>query len=743
MTLFMPTSPLVVLLLLALLAAAPLGCGGCEEEPSPQGLLKDQGDMAAPEGDMAAPEGDMGQAIWPAYLQVVADPQRAFYTPGTKVNLAAMVVGTDAQPWERGEVRWQVEPAGAATEDSEKAGRWELKTEGEVRFTACSLDRSFSGAEVCGSWRALVDAGAPTLTLSSPLPGAQLGAGEAPVVIAGEVKDTRGEPFVLVNGQRVMLDGQGRFSTTMTPRFGINHVEVIASDSVASNPTVQELDFQWAPVWQAPIAGAGEVGAQFPKGLMLDLGQAFFDDRLRPRTRTDGKTETSDLADIVLLLLQESDLTSLIPNPVSDTSAFKLTVSDVDLGKPEVSIDVTEEGLEIFIATEDLLLKTTGSIALAQETLDLQGSVRAGASVVAQVVVEKKGPADPFEVRIKTVEVAIEQTDPRFIDARTVALFKLAQSALRTQIERVLVGALKTSFVDTVPGLLGQTLNALEGALALQQFSVDLGSIGKGELDLEFRGKITAFDKRPLRSMLATLDTTLLARLGATKPESKGIGLAQEATTAPPLLEGGRVQLAIQLGLVNGLLHGLWDGELLKIDATALIPESLRSAISKATVNGMLPPVANPPRHGEPYDLMISLGQVELEVDAPLTQQVVRYGVSLSAGANFEVKENAVGLSISEEPELRVWVIEVDRGGRARLGAEQLRSLVLGTLWPEIRASLGQGIKVQLPEIPLTALGGYAPRLSMLKLQFEQVRQVAMGRGFATLDVTLKGELAP
>ena len=306
--------------------------------------------------------------------------------------------------------------------------------------------------------------------------------------------------------------------------------------------------------------------------------------------------------------------------------------------------------------------------------------------------------------------MAIEQASSDFADERAEAVFTLAQSALRTQIETVLVDALRDSFIDTLPALLSDALNSLDEALAGQTFPLDAG-LGGGPIDITFNGQITSFTKDPLRSVDASVDTTLAAEVAPSK-ESLGTALmVPYAEGQAPFLQRSRVQIALRLGLINGLLHGLWDAGLLDLDATALLPDNLSGLISEATLQAQLPPVAYPPRAGEPYDLMIHIGQLELTLTNSLTDQRVLYGVNLRAGVNAELAEGELGITISEVPELQIWVIEVLEGGEtARLSAQQLEGLFTSQLWPSLTEALGEGLGLPLPVLEISELGTYAPR---------------------------------
>jgi hypothetical protein len=734
-------------LLLFIGLTSQVACAGCRDEPTgpPKNtpvvldMNGGNGDMNGNnDSDMGEPDPDLPAPTWAGYVVIEVDPLDPLYRTGDEVQLTATLFDTDEAAVEGATFDWKVEPAGAAELGEDNT--WTIASQGEIIFEACSMMLDFDGAPVCDRQRIVVDDAPPSLEITSPQPGEEIdGSLQQNIVVTGVATDENGELALFINGQSVDTDKDGNFSIELSPEFGINHIEVVASDGLNRSDTVKELDVLWAPAWEPGIQQEMISGTEFEDGLLLHLGRRFFDDGRPPLTNMEGASFTEDLADILTLLIRYIDLTSLIPNPVVDSDDLSLTISNFSLGRPTIEIDITEGGIALYLSADNLVIDTVGQLTVSDQTLDLTGTISAGIGILAAISIDKDGIGQPFVVEVTELEVAIERADSNFVDPEADAIFELAQSALRLQIETVLVDALRSSFIDTIPTLLSDALNGIETALSGQSFPLEPGFVDP--IDVTFSGRIEELEKNPRQSIEMRLRTSLVASTTSKNP-SLGTPMMQPFESgAIPLLQTSRIQIALRLALINGLLHGLWDAGLLDIDATDLLPEDLTSLVEEATVHATLPPVAVPPTKGEPYDLFLQIGQLELSLKSPLTGQTVIYGVNLSAGVNVGVTDNELAVTIAEEPIVKIWVIETDDGKAARLKPSQLEGLFRNQLWPELTGALGEGLGLPLPALEIPELGTYAPELSTFTLSFDQAGPIVVRDGFVIVESRLRGTL--
>lgn len=729
------------LLRLTLCASVTLltACGGCGDDNAGVGDSPTNNGSGA---DMAGggggthngSGGDMGEVTGEslaAYVVVEAAPIKTLHKPADEITLVATVYNQADQILTEEGVTWSVTPEGAASQGNE--GKWTLVSEGELEFKAC-LE---SSPTTCASQTLLVDEDPPTIMLLEPTPGQEIdGQVQSTITVRGIAMQATG---VFVNGQPMELDTEGNFSTTLSPTFGINHIKAIATDDRQRRTGDAELDVLYGQAFY-PTLDDGTSGTRFEDGLLLHLGQRFFDDGSTPMNLPDGSPVTEDLADILSLLLAEIDLISLVPNPVADSADLSLSVTRIDLNETRVQLRVVDDGLELYLSAPNLEVDTSGLLNIEGAGLNLDGGIDASISILATISIDKTSPDTPFIVEVQELDVAIENATSDFVDEQADAVFTLAESALRLQLENVVTSTLEDSFIDAIPQLLGDALNGLEGALNGQSFPLD-AMLGNEPVDVTFAGAVQNARKDPLRAISLDIDTTLKAEAAPTKTS---LGVAMMQTFEPydvTLLEQGRIQIALRLGLINGLLHGLWNANFLEIDATSILPDDLKSLVKEARISAKLPPLVKPAARGEAHDLFLELGQMELELRTALGDQLVTYGVSIGAGVDLSLENNELKLTISDEPQITIWVIGTEDGKTATLGADELTGLFEDLLWPQITSSLGEGLSLPLPVLDLSQLGTYAPSLNAFELNFEQLERIDTRDGFIVIHANLAGTL--
>lgn len=670
----------------------------------------------------------------PAAVDLELEDRRAFYAPEATINLIARALDRSGAVMPDAALTWAVEPAGAAVQGD--GGAWTLKAEGLITLTACAE----AAPTLCASERVLVDAQPPTITLTSPVGGSELSPEDGDLIaVEGVVTDTRGDLFVTVNGQAVTLDAEGKFATTVRPVFGVNHVEVFATDGVRRASVSKAADVLYAPSYHAPIDDPTVSAVTHDDGIRLRLGQTFMDDGRAPVVTPDGAAFTEDLADILIVLLRTIDFAALFPNPLVDTGDVSVTVPSVSLGNPRLSIRITEGGLELYLSTTDLTIDTRGQLGLADQTLNLDGTITAAVSVLAHARIDKPSADEPFDISIETIEVAIQDATSQFDDAQANAIFALARSALRVQVESVLTAGLESSFLDTIPGVLSDGLNGLEEGLSMQSFDLDLG-FGGTATTLDFQGKINALTLTPLRDATMVMATTITAQSPPVHT-SRGVATMAAQPAPPELFESSRIQLAVRLGVLNGLLHSLWRTGLLDIDVSTLLPPEAALLLQGAVTEAKLPPVIVPPDKGQDYDAFLRIGQFMLVADYGTVKAT--YGLSLGAGVRMGLDDNQLKIEIAQTPELSVWLDSVEGQGDPRLSADQVRDLLQSKLWPELTRSISQGLSLNLPVIDLSSLSSYSPALADFTLSFDQVRPIVLRDDHLIIDSRLRGTLPP
>ncbi|MGE0788417.1 MAG: hypothetical protein AB7S26_22270 [Sandaracinaceae bacterium] len=663
-------------------------------------------------------------------------PSRTWYHTGEMVVLRGFVTAADGEPIEDVEVAWTVDDPSVASGPTLNADPREatftLLAEGTAVFTGCVVpDDADAVPTLCDTVRIRIDDGMPSLEVSSPMPGDQL-TGDPSITVTGSVAD-RDMVHVYINGVPADVDAMGMFAGAIDARFGVNHIVVSATDGLTDVSEV-EMDVLWANGYLPAVGLGGNPEVDLDDGLRLWLGQDFFDDGapIDPAARP---IVTRDLADVLELVLANLDLQSLIPNPIANSPpSFTLTASNATIGAATVEIDCTDDGVDLFIRLGDISADTSGALMVDTVSLPLTGTVHASAVGFAHLEIRKVTPLAPLRVTLSGLTVGLEDVQGDFVSDETDAVFLLATGILRMTLEDALVQALNDSVGDTVPMVVSDALNSVDSALAGREIAIDSAPFPAVNLGID--GRVGVLEWAFRRDMLATIRFRLSTDVPAVHPESPGVPLYDERP-ALPFVNEGRIQLGFRIAFLNGLLHTLWNSGFLEVDATPLLPDAVSGLVSEARIVGRMPPVVRPAREDETDDLVLTLGQLELEL--VYMGETVRYGLALDAGLNIDVRDNLLSVTIAETPNLRIWTLVPPSNPRL-LTEDTMRELLLG-LWPMLSSSLAGGLNIDLPIPALGDLGGLSPDLAGLQLELSALGRVRPRRDVLELEAALVGTL--
>jgi hypothetical protein len=656
----------------------------------------------------------------PSGLVVHVSPRQAFYPVTSQVSLTATVTDAAGTELQDAPVTWTSDPPGAVT-PIDDAGAFTLNELGYLTFTACAV----GNASACGSTRIKVSPGAPLLVVTTPRPGDELG-GDGTSTFAVEGKTEVGGTTVFVNGVPLPVAADGTFKTGVAATFGVNHL-VVSADNGEDPEVRQELDVAFGAGYASAVNAQGAPAFSSRDALVLDLGQRFFDDRTAVPLDAPRPVTLPDMADVVTRLVAGIDLLSMLPNPVIADSGVSLTASSATMNDVRVEAELVTGGLDLFVRVGTLSLGTTGALDLAGTPVSLNGGIEASLSAFAHATITKASEAAPVVVTVGAFDVALETATGKFTDPQANAVFALAASYLRTTIDQMLKSALEGALQESLPQALQSVFEGLDTALANRSFEIDSAPLPKMTLTLD--GRLNAIDVTPFDSLRAELSLAVKTdRARAAHPGSRG-ALLIDTSTADAHFASPRAQLGVRLAVLNGLLHTMWNSGLLEIPRSDAIPLS---------VSGRLPPIVRLPRRGETDDLVVSLGQLELLPGGDEANG--RLGVLVEAGVSIELADDALRLTLADEPTLTVWTI--DEPTRPSLFTPQVvKDMLAHALWPTLRDGITNGLSIKLPLPPLDAIASVAPSLSGLALQTGLNRRVAYRNGFLVLDAKIKAVL--
>src|SRR5690554_7323640 len=108
------------------------------------------------------------------------------------------------------------------------------------------------------------------------------------------------------------------------------------------------------------------------------------------------------------------------------------------------------------------------------------------------------------------------------------------------------------------------------------------------------------------------------------------------------------------------------------------MPAQFASIIKETHLSAKLQPLLTRPRAGEPYDFILSAGQMEIQ--AELLSQVDTYAINIEVGMRMTLADNAISLTVPDEPRIIAWV-KSSTAEKALIPSATIESLVLTQVW--------------------------------------------------------------
>lgn len=697
-------------------AEAPIDDGAVEQ---PELGPRDGGPEPEPDAfvevDMAAPR--------PAWIEVSLDPRRALYATSDAVEVSARVFDRQGEVFEAGAfaIEWRVAPEGLGA-----------VVDGVLRFTGEGPGTVLACADgVCGRAAVFVDAGPPTLVVESPARGAIIdGEGGRTLTVSGTATDSAGAVEVRVNGAPVVVGAEGRFEVAVDATFGVNRIEVSASDGVQAKAVVDVRDVLWAPSY-TPVDARG---VTIPGAVTLRADQALLDTDnpvvIRPEA---GDVRVGDLAQLLDALVRIIDVSALLPDPqIATGPPLDLRLLGLDLGVPEIDMVFTLDGIELFLVLPEAVIETAGELVIEGESISLDGGLVAELSAFARLDV---GIGETLSVEVGEVLVNLDSVRGRYESDTANALVE-SLGTLLGNLARDLAAGLVSDLVEAeLPALIDAALGEVLGTIASVPLQFDTGIEGAPPIDLELRVTPAAVTLRRASLMQLAMDARIEHREDVVAPHpDPGV-----PTLAGPEWEeapGQGLGASVRFALLNGLLHEVWRTGLLQLAPP--LPDQISAVLGEVRLDATSPPVVAPAPLGAALPLEVQIGDLRMRTQGRAAPAPDIYALSLRVGAGVRVDGASIELVLGDDPDIDAVLIE--QGSAFPLLTEMaLAQLIEAVVWPMVQDALGEGLAFGIDPIAVdpAALGEYAPRLLGLSLapRFREAPRVEGGR------LTLEGAI--
>lgn len=622
----------------------------------------------------------------PAELSMALFPDRPSYRVGSVVEVVAQVTDEYGNAVVGAPVEFLSDPALPAFGD----GRFRLVAEGLYDVGVTVVGETFEDRELVVSRRILVDFGGPGIACEDPEDGEVIRRPEGGAMdIGGTVADIQGVESVLVDGVAADLSEEGRWRADVDVEWGLNVHDIVASDGDDETGT-------FCSYYAADAFSADDVALQ--DALLLRLGQGALDDGRPDQPLT-------SLGDVIRRVVNSQGLVDTVDqaarsqNPIVPSEChvrvlgaciFRLGVDYTGLeirGPNDVQLTLVDNGLRVRATIRELTVRAqmngtlSNRAALRAEFITIDLTFNAGLRFDGQPDLSLRG----------INEIAIGDLDADF-SGLLGFVFELVFELFEGLVRDTIVDAIRDFLVENVDAVLTDLLG-----------NVDIGELAQGiEVPSLSGGAAVPMTVTVGLNRLDFLVGQLL--VGVQTRVEAPIRVPDRGPGVPLLPGHDAVELpadrtvgaAVQLGLLNQVMHALWRAGYFEAEAGGLV----------AGVAGDLPEGVEVflrfPR--PPWVAGVDGESTVRVMVGPLSAGVVYPGffvepIQVRLAAEISATVNVIG-----ERELAFDGIDIDRFYLALGGAEmppRAREVLENTLRRVVQGIVDRSLNDGLPVLPL------------------------------------------
>ncbi|HEU5056986.1 MAG TPA: hypothetical protein VFU21_10700 [Kofleriaceae bacterium] len=578
--------------------------------------------------------------------------------------------------------------------------------EGRYRVVATVQPPTEGDVEIRGTLQINVNSNGPALLCDSPADASMRNLAPGSVVtFRGSAADANDVESVMVNGSPATVAEDGSFTAPITTRFGINFVDVAATDGFGEEST-KVCSFLASNQWGVATSNLADT-------IMLKLVQAAWDDG----SRSGGINDFDDILSLVLNSSGPRDAVHaslLAANPLKPSSCdreictFGLCVcvlssevvyQDAIFGGPHTStLALVGGGLQPAAQLNDIRLRLRVRGRAAGIPYDTTGWVTLSYVRVGLILdAALSGGRPSLSTRSGSVVVTVGSIDADFdgIDGAIInIIIDLAQGTVRNLVSNTL----RNFVINNFDALLDSLMSNLDISTLGTTFNVPRPA-GGPPIPVSFGVGFSSINTTSSR-MLIGISTRFTAPL-ANNYFSLGVALPPGSRLNDPA-SVTRTAVAAHVGIFNQVLHALWRGGMFEATLTGADIDPDLPAEATASVVTRLPPVAQV--IGSQVE--IHLGGIEVAVDHPDLPNNLQ--VSLGAAVRTSVSLNGNDLAFSGLT-IEELYISTDAISLSSADQQQLEDM----LRPLLQQVANTALNDALPSIPLPtftipdALGPY------------------------------------
>ncbi len=616
----------------------------------------------------------------PAELFAELIPDQNIYSIGQVITIGTLVQDRFGNTIDDAAIDYDAAPTG----ESFGLGRFRFHADGTYVVSAEVVDPTHDDVHLYEEIELVVNDTGPSINCVAPFDGEMIHMNPGSNInFEVSVADEHGIGEVRINGETASLDNKDHYSRSVSTRYGINFVDISATDGYGEE-NVRTCAFLVSANW------ADEDGF-IDDAVSLALFQDAIDDK-----NYQGPGNIRSLNDLILTVLNSEGLRQEIEsgiragNPYAvDTCNFDVYVNAVYFdGAPHVtSLDLIGGGMEVFARVNDIYIDLTirdGNFlcfgpynpTLILEYVEILATT--------ELLMENNLPILRLDEVIYVESGEVDASGGNwFSDFVYDAATDLFQGTFRDLVEDTFEDAITDNFDDLFEGLMGSLdVETLGGQIDVPRLD------GSGELGLNFGFQFSTAHASSARALFG-----LAPRL---TPESAGQGIASLGVPHPGgnmLMDssGNSASAAVHVALINQALHALWRGGLFHADVGGALGDDIPDGAS-VQLETRLPPVLAMDSEGS---AQLMLGAVELNLQYPgIFDDPVTMMLGLVGSTQISLSQEEISFSDIQLQEFHLSAMDVSLNSGTR---EVLENFLMGLFQDIVDQSLNEA----LPALPI------------------------------------------
>lgn len=630
----------------------------------------------------------------PASLVISRAPDMPTYARGASVDIQAAVSDRYGNRIPDAPVVYASAPAATSVAGSlhtyDREGRYTVT----VRVTgateggrALSQDTSF-----------VVDSSGPAIECVGPAHGSMVNAAPGSTVnFQARLADTTGVRSVTVNGRTVTAAGNGLVSAGVTARWGVNFVDVTATDT-SGRENSRTCAFLLSDRWNAESTNLSD-------GVQLLLRRDAVDDG-------NATAPITSIDDVLQRVVNSQGLRDQLHSALLSANPLKRNSCDQEvLGVCIFRSEVNYERSELNGPNTTALTLVDGGLRANVHFENIRVRLRVGGTLstsgwvdVASLDVgvtfdlSSSGGRPRVAVRAGSVTTSVGRisTDFSGITGFIVDLIvSIANGAVRNAVSNALRDYVSNNFSRVLDGVLsGLDVSSLGASFNVPRLD------GSGSTALRFGVNVSTVSPNATRLRFG-LGTLLSTATPAHARSSRGVALPPGDTGEPTVSTPATV--AVHVAVLNQAMHALWRGGWLDVTLPATRFSMDLPAGSRFAITALLPPVAHLRSDGR---INLDLGALEVAFSIPGAGDPFRVSAGARASGAISLSGNTLRFGSIALDEIKVSITSesISMSERAAL-TTGLRGLV--------QQYVERSLNDALPSIPIpgfaipSSLGSY------------------------------------